>query len=195
MNNYYDTPKTVILEDATIKVKKAGLWYNMKVSLRKNRIVVFVNGVKFIDIEDDRSPDTGGFGVMGSGFEFDIDDIKITRYFGKSLPEPIPNDAPAWVGLEGTDEEEEFADTGEERMNLFGGVSEKIDTAVSAIAPGSMTLGKWIAIGLLIIILLLISGIVVVVVLLKKCKNGNYESTENIIVENIEEVENNEKNI
>ncbi len=192
MNNHLDTKTVVLTEESSINIKKAGLWYNVKICLRENRIVIYVNGIKIVDFEDDTTPAYGGFGVVGSQYKFDIDDINMVEYTSKVLPEPTPNEAPLWVGLEGTDEEPEFADTGEERLNLFGSTSEKKDTSVSALAPGEMTLGRWLAVGMITICFMIAISIAILVLISKKVnysnKNAKTEFENNVFME-VNEIE------
>ena len=168
MNNHYDTTTTTITEDVE-NIIKPGLWYNIKVALRGDRIVVYVNGKKIMDMDSDLYSQIGGAGICGVRYTFDMDDIVMTQYGGKKLPEPTPNEAPEWLGKEGTEEEEEIADTGNERLNLFGGTTEKVDTAVNFLDPAAWTVGKIIAVVMAgLTVMAAITTIVLLVLLLKK---------------------------
>lgn len=169
VNNHYDTTTTTLTEDANTMVSQ-GLWYNVKLCLRENRIVVYINGTKIMDLEDESNPAAGGFGLCGVRYTFDVDDLVMTQYSGKTLPEPEPNEVPVWVGAPGTDEEPEFADTGEERLNLFGTGGEKVSSAVSAVDPNKMTVNSYIAIGLIAALVLMAASTLIVALLLVKSK-------------------------
>lgn len=177
MNNHYDTTTTTVTEDPNYSIK-AGLWNNVKVCLREERIVVYFNGAKVMDVESDLNPVKGGFGICGIRYIFDVDDIVMTQYTGKTLPEPEPNDVPLWKGADGTDEEEDFADTGEERLNLFGTGGEAVDTTVSYVDPNKLTINSWIAIGLIIALVLMAASTLVVALLFVKSKKQDSPAME-----------------
>lgn len=185
VNNHYDTTTNVLIEDANTMLKP-GLWYNIRVSLREKRIVVYVNGQKIIDIEDDSYPVYGGVGLCSVRYTFDVDDIVMVQYSGKKLPEPTANEVPIWVGAEGTTEDEEFIDSGEERLNLFGGTAEKVSTLISGISPNALTVGKIIAICLLALVVLFAVATVIILILFVKKK----KKTAPIEPQNVEEVPN-----
>ncbi len=185
VNNHYDTTTNILVEDANT-VLKPGLWYNIRVALREKRIVVYVNGQKIIDMEDDSYPVYGGFGVCSVRYTFDVDDIVMVQHTGKKLPEPTANETPKWVGELGTQEEEEFIDSGEERLNLFGGTVEKVSTLIKGISPNALTTGRIIALCLLMLVILLaVFTVVILVLFVKKKKKPNTQE-----INNTEEVPN-----
>ncbi len=180
VNNHYDTTTNVLIEDANTMLKP-GLWYNIRVSLREKRMVVYVNGQKIVDMEDDSYPVYGGVGLCGVRYTFDIDDILMVQYSGKKLPEPTANETPKWVGELGTQEEEEFVDSGEERLNLFGGTVEKVSTLIKGISPNALTVGKIIALCLLaLVILFAVLTVVILVLFIKKKKKSTTADPQNV---------------
>ncbi len=164
---YADTQQTPISEDPMTKIKDS-LWYNVKVCLRNSRIVVYINGTQVFDFVDEYFPALGGFGIMSVRYIFDIDDLVITQYQGKKLPEPTANTAPIWVGAEDTDYKADVVDSGKERLNLagIGGSNSSGDVNTDDGGKGSSLI--WLLIVLLIVILLLIAGIVFVSIMLSK---------------------------
>lgn len=171
MDNYADTTSTIITEDA-VTAYKTGLWYNIKICLRDTRIVVFVNGNKIMDLEDDYYLSDGSFGICGVRYIFDIDDILITGYKGK-LPEPTPNEAPTWVGDPTANYKADIADSGKERLNLsiIGGEQGGGTTKVSVVNPNELTINSWIAVGLIAaLIIMAVSTLIVSTNLIKLIK-------------------------
>ncbi|MBO5200487.1 MAG: hypothetical protein J6B93_04320 [Clostridia bacterium] len=176
VNNHKNTTATTLTEDPNLTIKQ-GLWYNVKLSLRDHRIVVYVNGTKYVDMEDDTYPAMGGFGFSSNVYTMEVDDLVITQYNGSKLPEPTANEVPVWVGREGTDEEAEIYDTGEERLNFFGSTDEKKDTSVFARHPDAMTLGRWIAVAMAALTVLAAGATVWFFIIFKKSnkKEGNQQ--------------------
>ncbi len=160
MNNWYDTQTTPLADDFNVKVR-AGLWNNLKLCLREDRIVVFVNGEMVCDIKDSTYPNEGSIGISGVRYTFDVDDIVMTQYSGSNLPEPTPNEAPIWVGELGTDEKQEIADTGQERVKLPGkgdgdeifaeGVNLNLIISISLLALAAILLAGSVIIGIMLV--------------------------------------------
>ena len=173
MDDYADTVQTVLTEDANTTFTDC-LWYNVKVSLRENRIAVFVNGNMVMDFEDDYYLPLGGFGLCSSRYTFDVDDIKIIGYKGK-LPEPTPNEAPIWVGEPFSDYKKDIPDSGKERLNLSNLGGEKGDgtTEVSVVNPNELTINSWIAISLIAaLVIMAVSTLIVSLKLFKLIKDN-----------------------
>ncbi len=173
IDNYADTPTTVLTEDA-VTTFKTGLWYNIKICLRDTRIVVFVNGNKIMDYIDDYYLPDGSFGICGVRYIFDIDDLLITGYNGK-LPEPTPNDPPTWVGDPLGNYKEDILDSGQERVNLLamGGEQGGGTTKVSVVNPNELTINSWIAVGLIAaLVVMAASTLIVSIILIKLIKRN-----------------------
>lgn len=149
-----------------------GLWNNVQISTRGERIIVYVNGDKLFDEVDSRYGENGGFGFYALGATIDVDDIVITRHYGKSLPEPVANERPSWAGEPGENEELDAPDTGLLRIDLTTLGQEKIpvNLAIDFIDPFTISKYTWIALGVAIIAAA--GAIVGFVVLRKKSKGG-----------------------
>ena len=160
MNSHFDTQTKALAEDFNITAR-AGLWNNVKVCLRENRIVIYVNGELACDFKDDIYPAEGGFGICGERYTFDVDDIVMTHYSGKALPEPTANEAPLWAGEFGTEEPAELADTLKDRFNPFAEVGGIIEQTKDTASKISVT-----AIVVIAILALLLIGIIIILVIL-----------------------------
>lgn len=171
-DGYADTTQVALNEDSMFKIKDC-LWNNVKVSLRNSRIVVYVNGTQVFDIKDEYFPNLGGFGIMSVRYAFDIDDIVITQYDKKKLPEPTANTAPIWAGEADTDYKADILDSGQERLNLagIGGSNAANNSNVNGQGDGSAY--TVVLIILIVLILLLITAIVLVSIKLSKLKKAN----------------------
>ncbi len=176
-----DTVRTTMATDVNACV--LGLWYNVKVCLRGNRIVVYVNGNKIFDCEDEQFPAAGGFGLSSYCHSFDVDDLVIVGYTGKTLPEPTPNEAPIWVGDPLNDEEADLSDTGALGFDLMGNGGEKGDDAIGVVDPNKLTVNSFIAIGLIIALILMAASTFIVsyklIILLKEDKKESQEKLDN----------------
>ncbi len=171
-DGYADTQQTPISEDPMTKIKDC-LWHNVKVCLRNSRIVVYVNGIQVFDQLDDYFPALGGFGIMSVRSTFDIDDIVITQYDKKNLPEPTPNTAPIWVGAEDSDYKADIVDSGKERLDLSGIGGSNSSNNANTNGTGKMSGYIWLLIILIVLIVLLIGGIVFVSIMLSKNIKAN----------------------
>lgn len=149
-----------------------GLWTNVQISTRGERIIVYVNGDKLFDEVDSNYGVSGGFGFYSYLAAIDIDDIVITRHYGKSLPEPVANERPAWAGDPGEDEELDAPDTGLLRIDLttLGQEKTPVNLAIDFINPFTTSAYTWIA--LVIAIIAAAGAMVGFVVLSKKSKGG-----------------------
>ncbi len=177
MDDYADTVQTVLTEEATTTFTDY-LWYNVKVCLRETRIVVFVNGNKVMDLDNDYYLPLGGFGLCSSRYTFDVDDIKIIGYKGK-LPEPMPNEAPVWVGDPFGNYKADIPDSGKERLNLLnlGGEKGSGTTKISVVNPNELTINSWIAIGLIAaLVVMALSTLLVSFKLIKIIKDNKAEN-------------------
>lgn len=125
----------------------AGLWNNVKISTRGDRIIVYLNGDRVLETSDNKYGQTGGFGFTGRYASFDVDDIVITRYYGSTLPEPTPNEKPAWAGDISEKEEPDIPDTGVLRLDLttLGQEKKPVNRAINYIDPAATGLYSWIA--------------------------------------------------
>ena len=124
-----------------------GLWNNVQISTRGERIIVYVNGDRILETVDNRYGEYGGFGFTGLYSSFDIDDIVITRYYGNILPEPVENERPLWMGDISENEEKDIPDTGIIRIDLtnLGQNKQPVDNSVIYIDPTQITLYTWVA--------------------------------------------------
>ncbi len=149
-----------------------GLWTNVQISTRGERIIVYVNGDKLFDQVDSNYGESGGFGFYSYFAAIDIDDIVITRHYGKSLPEPVANERPAWAGEPGENEELDAPDTGLLRIDLttLGQEKKPVNLAINFIDPFTASAYTWIA--LAIAVIAAAGAIVGFVVLRKKSKGG-----------------------
>ncbi len=178
-DNYADTTQESIYEDAMIKANDC-LWYNVKVCLRDNRMVVYLNGDKIVDCTDDYYPVRGGFGITSVRYTFDLDDLEILQYKSSKV-EPTPNLAPEWVGEPGTDYKTDIPDSGKERLNLLniGGNKDNASTAIDVLSLDELTLNKWIAIGLIVLpILLAVATLIMTLKLIALKKADKKQATE-----------------
>lgn len=149
------------------KGNKSGLWHNVKISLRENRIVAYIDGNMVCDTTHDGYAALGGFGLCSYGMSFDVDDIVITRHYGTVLPEPTANEVPEWVGDPLDEEEPEFEDTGDERLNLVGAFNDDDDVDVKI---SNLSLNKYIVLATSVSAVLLLAGIIVFIILLVREK-------------------------
>lgn len=173
-NLHFDTQSKILAEDFETKIR-AGLWNNVKICLREERIVIYVNGNIICDFKDDIYTAEGGFGICGERYTFDVDDIVMVQYKDKNLPEPTPNDAPLWVGKLGTDEKLEKIDTGNERFNPLSDTVEKV------INIATNDNGKLSVVGIIILSLLalvFIGVIVILILLIKENKKTKAAATD-----------------
>lgn len=173
-DGYADTTQIALSEDSMFKIKDC-LWYNVKVCLRNSRIVVYVNGTQVFDYLDDYYPTLGGFGIMSVRYAFDIDDIVITKYDNKNLPEPTANTAPIWVGEDDTDYKADILDSGKERLNLAG-IGGSKEPSNADVGEGGMSVFIWLLIIITVFSVLLIVAIVLVSFKLSKLVKANKAS-------------------
>ena len=148
-----------------------GLWNNVQISTRGERIIVYVNGDRILETVDNRYGEYGGFGFAGLQASFDIDDIVITRHYGKNSPEPAANERPLWMGDISEKEEPDIPDTGVIRIDLtnLGQNKKPVNNAINYIDPTKITIYTWIALGISIICVALST---IGFVTIKKSKGG-----------------------
>lgn len=148
-----------------------GLWNNVQISTRGERIIVYVNGDRVLETVDNRYGEYGGFGFSGLQASFDIDDIVITRHYGEKLPEPSDNEKPLWMGDISETEEPDIADTGVIRIDLtnLGQNKKPVNNAINYIDPNKITVYTWIALSISVICVALSA---VGFVTIKKNKGG-----------------------
>lgn len=187
---YADDNTLISLDDNDQITNNLGLWNNVKVSLRDTRIVVYINGNEAINLTDDTYPSKGGFGFTSYGVNFDLDDVEMIAYSG-TAPEPTANDIPIWAGNPLEDEEEDIADSGQERidiLNLGGETDNNKSSAINVVNPNKLTLNSYIAIGLIAaLVLMAVSTIVTTLILIKQIRsNSNTEEKETKRIESEE---------
>ena len=123
-----------------------GLWNNVQISTRGERIVVYLNGDRILETIDTNEGEYGGFGFAARLASFDIDDLVITRHYGENLPEPSANERPLWMGDLAEEEEPDIADTGVPRIDLtnLGQNKETVNNAINYVDPTLVTTYTWI---------------------------------------------------
>lgn len=131
----------------------AGLWNNVKISTRGDRIIVYINGDRVLEASDDKYGQLGGFGFAAKYASFDVDDIVITRYYGSAMPEPTPNEKPAWVGDISETEEPDVPDTGVLRIDLttLGQEKTPVNRTIRYTDPSALSLFSWIALAVALV--------------------------------------------
>ena len=163
VNSHFDTQTKTLAEDFDATIR-AGLWNNVKVCLREERIAIYVNGKLVCDFKDNIYPAEGGFGICGERYTFDVDDVVMTHYSGKKLPEPTANEAPIWMGRPGTDETAEIADTFKDRFNPLA----EDNKVVNILTPNANGQIGALAIVIIVMLTLLFIGIVIILIILIK---------------------------
>lgn len=125
----------------------SGLWNNVQISTRGDRMIIYVNGNLFFEYTDSQYGELGGFGFTARGVSFDVDDVVITRYYGSSMPEPTANERPQWAGDISEDEEADIEDTGLPRLDFTTLGQEKVvkSNAIHFLNPFELTVYTWIA--------------------------------------------------
>lgn len=127
-----------------------GLWNNVQISTRGDRIIVYLNGDRIIETADSNYGEYGGFGFCSAMSSFDIDDIVITRHYGKNLPEPQANERPLWAGDISEKEEPDIPDTGVIRIDLTTLGQEKVpvNNAIKFTNPFEASIYTWLAVAI-----------------------------------------------
>ncbi len=130
-----------------------GLWNNVQISTRGERIIVYVNGDRILETSDNNYGEYGGFGFAGLMSSFDIDDIVITRHYGSNLPEPQANEKPLWAGDFLEKEELDIPDTGVLRIDLTTLGQEKVpvNNAINFTNPFKASIYTWIALAIAVV--------------------------------------------
>lgn len=133
-----------------------GLWNNVQISTRGERIIVYLNGTRIFETIDSNYGEYGGFGFAAKQASFDVDDIVIKRYYGENLPEPTANEKPLWMGDLAEEEEPDIPDTGVIRIDLttLGQGKKPVSNAINYVDPTKLTIYSWIALSTVIICML-----------------------------------------
>lgn len=130
-----------------------GLWNNVQISTRGERIIVYLNGQRIFETIDTNYGEYGGFGFAAKMASFDVDDIVIKRHYGKSMPEPTANEKPLWMGDIAETEELDIPDTGVIRIDLtnLGQEKKPVSNAIHYIDPTKLTVYSWIALSVVVL--------------------------------------------
>lgn len=130
-----------------------GLWNNVQISTRGERIIVYVNGELLFETIDTNYGEYGGFGFAALQASFDIDDLVISRHYGERLPEPTLNEKPLWMGDLMEKEEADIPDTGIVRIDLtnLGQNKAPVSNAINYIDPTKPTTFTWIILALAVL--------------------------------------------
>ncbi len=150
-----------------------GLWNNVKISTRGKKMIVYINGNLLLETSDDRYGEYGGFGFTGLQSSFDIDDIVITRYYGKKMPEPTANERPLWAGDINENETLDAPDTGVLRIDLTILGQEKKPTSNAVTYVNNAEFNIYSLLALIITVLCAVGSAIGFIILFKKRKGGN----------------------
>lgn len=154
-DRFADANERLPLLDSTDFRMKSGLWNNVQISTRGERIIIYVNGNLLFEYKDNQYAEEGGVGFSAASMSFDVDDIVITKHYGTSLPEPSANEKPEWAGDISEQEEPDIADTGVIRIDLTTLGQEKVavNNAIHFINPFELTVYTWIALAVALVCL------------------------------------------